>query len=86
MPAYFQGNGFWVHFEAVVDKPVGTPDGVQWMTALEWSVDPLSPIALVMVESRVIDATSSHLLSHLRSHFLSASVFQPLTSSPHRIR
>ena len=29
-----------------VDKPVGTPDGVQWMRVPEWSVDPLRPIAL----------------------------------------
>ena len=29
-----------------VGKPVGTPDGVQWMRVPEWSVDPLSAIAL----------------------------------------
>ena len=27
-------------------KPVGTPDGVQWMRAPEWFVDPLSAFTL----------------------------------------
>ena len=32
--------------EVAVGKPVGTPDGSQWMRFPEWSVDPLSAIAL----------------------------------------
>ena len=38
--------GFRVRSGEVFDKPVGTPDGVQWMRAPELSVDPLSAIAL----------------------------------------
>ena len=38
--------GFRVCSGEAVDKPVSIPDGVQWMRALEWSVDPLGAIAL----------------------------------------
>ena len=38
--------GSQVRFGEVVGKPVGTPDGFQWMRVPEWSVDPLSAIAL----------------------------------------
>ena len=38
--------GFQFRSGEFVDKPVGTPDGVQWMRAPEWFVDPLSAIAL----------------------------------------
>ena len=37
--------GFRVRSGEAVGKPVGTLDGVQWMRAPEWSVDPLSVIA-----------------------------------------
>ena len=38
--------GSRVHSEEASGKPVGIPDGVQWMKALEWFVDPLCAIAL----------------------------------------
>ena len=38
--------GFRVRSGKFFDKPVGTPDGFQWMRVPEWSVDPLSFIAL----------------------------------------
>ena len=38
--------GFRVRSGEAFDKPVGTPDGVQWKRALEWSVEPLRSIAL----------------------------------------
>ena len=37
--------------EVAVGKPVSTPDGFQWMRVPEWSVDPLSVIALA--QSRI---------------------------------
>ena len=40
------GMGYRVRFGEAVGKPVGILDGVQWMRAPEWSVDPLSGIAL----------------------------------------
>ena len=40
--------GFRVRSGAAVGKPVGTPDGVQWMRVPEWSVDPQSAIALAL--------------------------------------
>ena len=38
--------GYRVRSGEAVGKPVGILDGVQWMRAPEWSVDPLSAIAL----------------------------------------
>ena len=38
--------GVVVRSGEAVDKPLGTPDGVQWMRVPEWSVDPQSAIAL----------------------------------------
>ena len=38
--------GFRVRSGEFVDKPVGIPDACQWMRVPEWSVDPLSAIAL----------------------------------------
>ena len=38
--------GFRVRSGEAVGKPVGILDGVQWMRAPEWSVDPLSDNAL----------------------------------------
>ena len=43
-----RGMGFRVRSGEAVGKPVGTPDAVQWMRAPEWSVDPLSAIALAL--------------------------------------
>ena len=37
-------RGFRFRSGEAVDKPVGTPDGVQWIRAREWSVDSLSAI------------------------------------------
>ena len=39
-----RGMGFRVRSGEAVGKPVGTPDGVQWIRAREWSVDSLSAI------------------------------------------
>ena len=41
-----RATGSRVHSGEVVGKPVGILDGVQWMRAPEWSVDPLSANAL----------------------------------------
>ena len=40
---------FRVRSGGAVGKPVGTPGGVQWMRAPEWSVGPLSADALAYV-------------------------------------
>ena len=41
---------FRVRSGEAVGKPVGTPDGFQWMRLPEWSVDPLSAIAAALVD------------------------------------
>ena len=48
--------GFRARSGEAVGKPAGTPDGVQWMRVPEWSVDPLSALALLMIEFTVIEA------------------------------
>ena len=70
-----RAKGFRVRSGEAVGKPVGTPDGVQWMRVPEWSVDPQSAIALAQVEFKGIEAFSCYLASHLSSHspYLSAS-------------
>ena len=41
-----RGMGYRVRSGEAVGKPVGILDGVQWMRAPEWFLDPLSAIAL----------------------------------------
>ena len=43
-----RGTDSRVRSGEVVGKPVGTPDGVQWMRGPEWSVDPLNVLALAL--------------------------------------
>ena len=68
-PRTSRAMGFRARSGEAVDKPAGTPDGVQWIRVHEWSVDPLSAIALVYLRSHFI-ALRSFLItqSHLSSH------------------
>ena len=50
-----RGMGYRVRSGEAVGKPVGILDGVQWMRAPEWSVDPLSANTLLTIEFMVIE-------------------------------